>query len=280
MPFGFDVRDKNKKVSIREQKLKEMLAEQERALVESMKPFRCKEVPKFVKDNLYEKMLKDEARERKERLERFRLEIMSQVHVSDRLMRPKSTEIHCDFSGEEYKFIARPMPWYCEVNLIDRINKKKQERRERILEELITRNTDFDLPEGVQRMMNRQEEREEKRAAKTRTASTGTLNECTFNPKITQGVPDFKTIHEHLHFDLENAKNVKPEIQVVPFSFDNRPGRSKTTYPAKKAPEGNQHRHSKYEKADNHEDFTNIPKTQKFEALVELRRKQLEEKER
>jgi S-adenosylmethionine:diacylglycerol 3-amino-3-carboxypropyl transferase len=68
MPFGFDVRDKTKKVSIREQKLKEMLAEQERALVESMKPFKCKDVPKFVTDNLYEKMLKDEARERKERL--------------------------------------------------------------------------------------------------------------------------------------------------------------------------------------------------------------------
>jgi hypothetical protein len=30
-----------------------------------MKPLKCREVPAFVKDNLYEKMLKDEARERK-----------------------------------------------------------------------------------------------------------------------------------------------------------------------------------------------------------------------
>lgn len=51
------------------------------------------------------------------------------------------------------------MPWYCEVKLIDRINKKKAERREKILEEIITRNTDYELPEGVQRMMQRQEER-------------------------------------------------------------------------------------------------------------------------
>ena len=56
-----------------------------------MQPFRAKEVPAHVKDNLYEKMVKDEARERKERLERFRLEIMSQICVSDHLMRPKST---------------------------------------------------------------------------------------------------------------------------------------------------------------------------------------------
>jgi len=38
------------------------------------------------------------------------------------------------------------MPWYCEVNLLDRINRQKQERKEKILEELITRNTDYDLP--------------------------------------------------------------------------------------------------------------------------------------
>jgi hypothetical protein len=43
--------------------------------------------------------------------------------------------------------------------LIDRINRKKQERREKILEEIITRNTDYDLPEGVQRMMEREAER-------------------------------------------------------------------------------------------------------------------------
>lgn len=84
---------------------------------------------------------------------------MAQVNVSDRLMRPKSKELHCDFSGPEYKFQAREMPWYCEVKLIKRINDKKQERRERILEEIIKRNTDYELPDGVQRMMSRQEER-------------------------------------------------------------------------------------------------------------------------
>jgi hypothetical protein len=39
-------------------------------------------------------------------------------------------------------------------------------------------------------------------------------------------------------------------------------------------------RHSKHERMEPQEDFTNIPKTQKFEALVELRRKQQEDKER
>jgi hypothetical protein len=92
-------------------------------------------------------------------------------------------------------------------------------------------------------------------------------------------VPDFKTIHEHLHFDLENAKNIKEPIQIIPFSFDNRPEKSRTTY-EKPKPKGENIRHSKYEKIDHQEDFQNIPKTEKFEALVELRRKQIEEKER
>ena len=38
---------------------------------------------------------------------------MSQVQVSDRLMRPKSKELHCDFGFKEEKFTARPMPYYC-----------------------------------------------------------------------------------------------------------------------------------------------------------------------
>jgi hypothetical protein len=63
-------------------------------------------------------------------------------------------------------------------------------------------------------MIKRQDEREEKRAAKARTASTGTIGDCTFMPRISYGVPDFKTIHEHLHFDLENAKNIKEPIRV------------------------------------------------------------------
>ena len=58
-------------------------------------------------------------------------------------------------------------------------------------------------------MMQRQEEKERIKAEKARTASTGTLGECTFIPRITNGVPDFKQIHERWYFDLENAKDVK-----------------------------------------------------------------------
>lgn len=224
-----------------------------------MKPVPVKAVPECVKENLYARMLKEQERERKERLEKFRLEIMAQVKVSDSLMRPKSKELHCMLPGPEYKFAARPMPWYCEVRLIDRINHKKKERRERIIEEIIKKHTEYELPEGVERMIRRQEEREEKRADRARTASTGTLGECTFVPIISNGVPDFKTIHEHLHFDLENAKNVKAPIEVLPFSFDNRPARSRTTYEPK--PKQRNQRFSKHERGEGEQDFQNIPKT-------------------
>ena len=39
-------------------------------------------------------------------------------------------------------------------------------------------------------------------------------------------------------------------------------------------------RHSKHERIENQEDYQNIPKTEKFEAMVQLRRKQLIEKEK
>lgn len=61
-PFGFDSRDKTKKVSIRERKLKEMLEEKERQLQEEMKPIPIKEVPEYVKENLYDRMLKEQER--------------------------------------------------------------------------------------------------------------------------------------------------------------------------------------------------------------------------
>ncbi len=68
LPFGFDSRDKQKKVSIREKKVREMMEEKEKKLQEEMKPIPCREVPEYVKENLYERMLKEQERERKERL--------------------------------------------------------------------------------------------------------------------------------------------------------------------------------------------------------------------
>ena len=109
-------------------------------------------------------------------------------------------------------------------------------------------------------MMERQEEKMRVKAERARTASTATLGECTFMPRITDGVPDFKQIHERLHFDLENAKEVKGPIKMMPFSFDNRPEKSRTTYEQPKIRESNI-RHSKYERVDNQEEFQNIPKT-------------------
>ena len=44
-------------------------------------------------------------------------------------------------------------------------------------------------------MMDRQEEKERIKAEKARTASTGSLGECTFIPRIRHDVPDFKQIH-------------------------------------------------------------------------------------
>ena len=49
MPFLFDVRDKSKKVTIRERRVKEMVEEKREKENEAMQPIKPKEVPKHVK---------------------------------------------------------------------------------------------------------------------------------------------------------------------------------------------------------------------------------------
>ena len=77
------------------------------------------------------------------------------VPMSDRLTKPKELDIHCSLEKDNYKFLARPLPWYCEVELLERINKAKADRREKILEEIIVKHTSTDLPEGVKNMLDR-----------------------------------------------------------------------------------------------------------------------------
>ncbi|CAM5999932.1 unnamed protein product [Sphagnum balticum] len=52
-----------------------------------MRPFRAKEVPAHVKDNLYEKLLKDQERERKQESERERLAEQESRSVAVRKLR-------------------------------------------------------------------------------------------------------------------------------------------------------------------------------------------------
>jgi hypothetical protein len=71
-----DVRAVNKKPTIMERKVKEMIREKELELEEELKPIKVKEVPWFVKENLYEKLKVEEERVRRVRLERFRAELL------------------------------------------------------------------------------------------------------------------------------------------------------------------------------------------------------------
>lgn len=45
------------------------------------------------------------------------------------------------------------------------------------------------------------------------------MGDCTFIPKISQGIPDFKAIHETLNIDLEIARENQVPVHPEPFSF-------------------------------------------------------------
>ena len=65
-------------------------------LQEELKPVPVKEVPWFVKENLYEKLKVEEERVRGIRLEQFRAELLQHmVPMPERLTKPKELDIHC-----------------------------------------------------------------------------------------------------------------------------------------------------------------------------------------
>ena len=63
------------------------------------------------------------------------------------------------------------------------------------MEEIINRNSEYDLPEGVKKMMNRQQQMIDKKQRNKSYSKTTADVDYTFMPKITDGVPDFKLIH-------------------------------------------------------------------------------------
>ena len=62
----------------------------------------------------------------------------------------------------QYEFVARTMPWYCEIQLLDRIVRDKLERKERIWKEIQEREEEDGTPQGVKNMMQRQRVLKEK----------------------------------------------------------------------------------------------------------------------
>lgn len=215
----------------------------------------------------------EEERLRRVRLEQFRAELLQQmVPMPERLTKPKDLDIHCELERDNYKFIARPLPWYCEVELLQRINEAKANRRERILEEIITKHTSMDLPEGVKNMLDRHAKLQEKRASKSQERADSQA-EFTFQPPKVKPVPNFKQIHENLRMDFESMRAEFHPTQAIGFEFETRPKRERESEKAHSQSPIRKQKRIVYAQT-----VEKPPTTQKHEALVRFRRAQLEKR--
>lgn len=173
---------------------------------------------------------------------------------------------------KEYKFVATPLPWYCEVELLERINKGKAERRERILEEIIVKHTSMDLPEGVKRMIQRHEEIAEKRKAKLEKMSRS-LDVFDFKPPRVKPVPDFPRIHANLQADFEEARKefvpTKP-VDIFAHLHNRNPRRTRSV----ERTESYSPMRSKPYRAPVFNEEDKPKTTAKHEALVQYRKRQ------
>jgi hypothetical protein len=102
------------------------------------------------------------------------------------------------------------------VELLERINKVKGDRRERILEEIISKHTSTDLPEGVKNMLERHAKLRQKKVQVSQLRSDGPL-EYTFQPPKVKSVPNFRQIHENLKMDFESMKRDFVPTQPIGF---------------------------------------------------------------
>lgn len=138
VPAPFNLKEKTKE-SIRERKVKEMLEEKEMRIQEEMKPaVVARDVPWFVKENLFERLEEEKDSLRRRRLEAHKsyLETLMRPPAERLMKQPARGEAAGETLQAQYQFVARTMPWYCEIELLDRIVRDKLERKERIKKEI------------------------------------------------------------------------------------------------------------------------------------------------
>lgn len=135
-----------------------------------------------------------------------------------KLPRGQSVEEGEESMKTKYQFVARTMPWYCEIELLDRIVRDKLERKERIRLEIEEREQEDGTPQGVKNMMQRQVALKEKWAL--RNDEKGRRSKTESKPYVIKRkeVPDFQKIFKENGIELElgyvRPKHVEPHIET------------------------------------------------------------------
>ncbi|KAL4467669.1 hypothetical protein ABPG74_013004 [Tetrahymena malaccensis] len=304
-PYEFDEREKERKQkkTIRQRKVEEMVEEaREKERKEYNTRPKPKEIPDHVKKPLYEKIMHEQEKRRQE-VRKNSVAITIQREKPFRFyLRDKNPETSLKRSKrktweerESFVFKANKVPWFCSINLLEKINRDEElKRQERVAKQAQKTMAMSKLPP---RMEKHEQERRARELMEGYTGVTkvSTMNplkremyvEPSFQPPKAKPIPNFNKMHQDFQERLDKKRRGKRPTEVLPFNFqesrklpprdyldqENELMRQTKTKPAvDKLQEAMKWR--------DHKPKYQPPSIQKWETLVEKNKKDKEEKEK
>lgn len=229
-PFNFEDRETNKEIPISKKRFLE--DQEERALKEKSTYnfyFRANPVPEHIKDhNLYEKIKKNQEQRRAEVKKNSKiLTLQREKPFSFYLRDQNKIKKKTNYERKAWKMKARPIPWYCSVPLLQRMQEEEEaKRKERVVKEAQRMIAIAKLPA---RMEKHEQERRAKALKQTEEGSDLLLfhqnKNLTFHPAPRKHVPDFQKLQSTFQELLDRKRSNKRTVIPQPFDF----GESKKT---------------------------------------------------
>jgi len=282
-PFKFAEREEVKEMNIRQKKLNEMIEhkmlEEENFLHHQ---FIANKIPKTTKEPRYE-MLKFKNEERRDEVKRTSIEVTKarenpfSFYERDKdfyVKRAKASEQHIPDTMNHKPFKANPIPWSVSTPLFHEMQAKEEKtREERVKKRAQEMATLSKLPPRME-MHERI-----KQQGKLPVKSDEKKDQFTFKPKITRHNPDFKAQQDNFQKALEKHKKQKKATVVQPFTFNESKQRASImNYMDNENTQKVGQRPKTGEISSLKKPSVNPPSTAKVDAMVKLRREQLEKR--
>ncbi|KRX08415.1 hypothetical protein PPERSA_12896 [Pseudocohnilembus persalinus] len=231
-PFQFDERERQRQMtrSISQRRFDEMIDDIRQKEYETYnQPFRANPVPAHVKKPLFQKLMHNQEKRRADvRANSIAITISREKPFSfyQRDIEKMKAKKKNKWEREQFVFKANKVPWFCNVDLLDRINNEEdQKRKERVAKE-------------AQRIMQmsklppRMEMHEQQKKAKLMRDGIGTIDnlqyntksnkytqEMSFQPQKAKPIPDFQKLQKKFQDDLDHKRQSQRTTEVKPFNF-------------------------------------------------------------
>lgn len=221
VPVPFEFMNQEKGFSIRQKKVEQMIKEKKREEEKALAfEYRAREVPKNVKENKFEKLMKSQEDKRQEAkrlavakikaseapFKFYERDLKAQKEKNERASLPKNVS---DYAA----FRAGKIPWRCLVPLYRAMVDEYEQAREK----RVKRNAEISL--SLSKLPPRMEEYQKRKEKLGLQRANSAGPKFQFKPPAPRQVPDFKRLHKEFAQKLENNKSAQKLTNIQPFHF-------------------------------------------------------------